>query len=98
NLFLETETPIKTPELIQRLIDFRIESEFKLLEKYREKGEIFRPADRYKVGAELVFPAFDFAIGKVVAERPGDNPELGDFTVMKVEFEDGNTREIASNL
>ncbi|HLA44880.1 MAG TPA: hypothetical protein VJZ27_15655, partial [Aggregatilineales bacterium] len=98
NLFLETETPIKTPDLIQRLIDFRVESELRLLEKYREKGKLFRPADHYQIGDELVFPAFDFSIGKVIDQRPGENPEPGEFTVLKVEFEDGKIREIACDL
>jgi len=98
NLFLEEETPIKTPELIQRLIRFRIDSEIKTLEKYRDRGEIFKPESHYELGQELVFPALDFALGKVVDKRPGENPEYGDFAVIAVEFSDKNQRLFASAL
>lgn len=98
NLFLEEETPLKTPELIQRLIDFRIDNEFKKLTRHHDKGEIFQPANAYKLGQDLIFPAFDFASGKVISQRPGKNPHYGEFTVLKVELEDGRQLEVASCL
>jgi hypothetical protein len=98
NLFLEEETPIRTPELIQRLIEFRISSESKAWKKLWEKGEFYQPSKAYKVGQELIFPAYSFAKGKVVGERAGVNPEHGAFTVLEVAFEDGMNREVASQL
>jgi hypothetical protein len=98
NLFLEKETPLKTPELIQHLIEFRVESEFRRLQKFQEKGDFFRPSQTYAVGQEVIFPAFDFAKGKIVALRAGENPNLGAFQVATVEFETGETRQVATEL
>jgi len=98
NIFLEEETPIRTPDLIQRLIASRIENEIRGLQKQISRGEIFQPSQHYKAGQSLVFPQFDFTTGKIVAVRPGKNPELGSFTVLQVEFDGGIKREIASSL
>ena len=98
NLFLEEETPIRTPDLIKRLIQFRIDSEEKQWKKIWEKGEFYQPSKAYKVGLELIFPGFNFAMGKIVGQRTGVNPEHGEFTVLEIEFEDGQKREVASQL
>lgn len=98
NIFLEEETPIRTPDLIQRLIAYRIDNEVRGLQKQISRGEIFQPAATYKVGQAVVFPQFEFATGKVVGERPGENPEYGAFKVLQVEFEGGVRREIASSF
>ncbi len=39
-----------------------------------------------------------FAAGEIVDARPGNNPEHGEFTVLRVTFEGGRTREFASDL
>lgn len=98
NLFLEEETPLLTPDLIQRLINRHIESEVRLIKKYSTQGTLYRPSQSYKVGQEIVFPAFGFEAGKVATQRGGLNPDYGDFTVIEVEFEGGRRREFASNL
>lgn len=98
NVFLEEETPLRTPDLIQRLISYRIENEVRSLQKQLSRGEMFQPSGKYKVGQTLIFPAFGFQSGKVVEQRPGENPAYGDFTVLDVEFEDGKRHEFASDL
>jgi hypothetical protein len=98
SIFLEEETPITTPELIRRLIAFRINNEYRKLERHRDKGNFFQPRNTYQVEQELIFPAFDFATGHIVGERPGRNPDYGEFVILEVEFEDGKRREIASQV
>ena len=55
--------------------------------------------DHDAVGDELVFPHLDFAVGTVVGQREGHNPEYEHFGVIAVEFEDdGGSREFAAEL
>ncbi len=96
--FLETETPLSSRALALRLIQHRINQEEEDLRKQIARGEIFQPKGAYRVGQELVFPVFDFSVGKVVAQRAGQNSEYGDFTVIEVEFENKQRREFASIL
>ncbi|KAB2905033.1 MAG: hypothetical protein F9K27_05945 [Anaerolineae bacterium] len=98
NLFLEEETPLRTPELIQHLINRHIDNEVRMIKKYSAQGTIYRPAQSFKVGQELVFPVFGFEKGTVVSERPGINPDYSAFKVLEVEFDGGRRRELASEL
>lgn len=98
NLFLDEETPLKTPDLIERLIGYRIENEFRQLKKYKNSGEFFQPSKTYSIGQEVIFPAFNFLKGTVLAQREGYNPDYGPFSVLEVEFEDGHRRNLASRL
>ena len=96
--FLEEEAPLSNRELALALIRYRLTQEEEKLRKQLARGELFQPKDAYKVGQELIFPAFDYSVGKVVDERPGQNPDFGSFTVIEVEFEDKQRREFASML
>ncbi len=98
NLFLEEETPLRTPELIQHLIQRHIDSEIRMIKKYSAQGTIYRPSQKFKVGQELVFPTLGFEKGVVTAERPGINPDYGAFKVIEVEFSGGRRRELASEF
>jgi len=96
--FLEDETPLSIRDLALRLIQHRLAQEEDNLRKQIARGEIFQPKGAYAIGQELLFPAFEFAVGKVIGERGGQNPDYGDFTVIEVEFEDKRRREFASQL
>lgn len=98
NLFLETETPQGLRELTLRLIQSRIEKHEREFERYISNSEIFKPAKKYEIGEKLIFTALDFAVGEVVAKRPGNNPNHSTFAVIEVLFEDGKRREFASEL
>ncbi|HML20138.1 MAG TPA: hypothetical protein PKD09_00720 [Aggregatilinea sp.] len=98
SVFLEEETPLTSAEIAHRLIQYRISQEVQTLRRQLERGEIFQPRDSYTVGQKLIFPAMGYAAGEVVDARPGNNPEHGDFTVLRVTFEGGRTREFASAL
>jgi len=80
---LENETPLISEELMPILIDQRISREKVLLEKKRLDGnDIFYPKDQYDVGANLVFPAYEWQKGVVVGLRSGENPAIGQFNVI----------------
>src|SRR5690606_14574904 len=64
----------------------------------RKPGNIYKPAETYEVGDRLTFPQFDQAQGEVIATRPGNNPDYGDFTVLTVQLETGRTVNVASAL
>lgn len=98
NLFLETETPQSLRDLTAQLISFHLETEKQRLQRRITAGIVFKPAESYSVGTKLVFPKMAYALGEVVQKREGNNPEYGDFSVIEVRFEDGKTREFASEL
>jgi hypothetical protein len=99
NYLLETEIPLNTRELINALIKERIERRRAEIERQRMSGgDLYLPKLQYKLDQKLIFPTLNWKQGKVVASRQGENPDLGEFQVVKVAFEDGNQREFASHL
>jgi hypothetical protein len=97
-VFLEDEKPLSSREIAQRVIQYRLDQEAQTLRRQIERGQIFQPKDTYQIGQTLVFPIFGYRAGEVIAERPGNNPEQGEFTVIRVNFDDGDSREFASAL
>ncbi|NDJ85145.1 MAG: hypothetical protein GYB66_04600 [Chloroflexi bacterium] len=98
NLFLETETPLSLRDLTLKLIAYRLNQEERRIAQQIKRGQLFQPRAHYEIGQEIVFPTRDYEVGEVVATRPGNNPEYGEFAVIKVRFEDGRTVEFASDL
>lgn len=99
NHLLETETPLTPQELVEVLVRERIRNEKLAIEKQRSSGgDSYMPKESYQVSQRLVFPAQAWRSGAVVDVRPGRNPELEPFEVIKVAFDDGDTREYAAGL
>lgn len=98
NIFLEEETPLTNREVALRLIQFRIAQEDEKTRKLVERGLIFQPRETYTVGQEVIFPAMDYALGKIIGERPGQNPDYGEFNVIQVEFEGNRSLEFAAGF
>jgi hypothetical protein len=98
NLLLEEETPLSLDELALEVIEYRAREEDKAFRQQLAKGELYQPRKTYEAGQSLVFPALSYTVGTVVGERPGSNPEHGDFTVIQVEFDNQRRREFASQL
>ena len=96
--FLEEEVPLSNHQLAVRLIEHRLTQEEENRRKQIARGELFQPKGAYKVGQELIFPAYDYSVGTVIGERAGENSEYGDFKVIEVEFEDKQHREFPSML
>jgi hypothetical protein len=98
NLFLETETPLGLRDLTLKLIQYRLDSEQDRVRKQIEQGDLYQPRVDYQVGQKVVFPAFDYQVGEVVARRPGRNAEYGEFNVIDVTFANGKARQFAAAL
>lgn len=95
NHFLETEKPQTIEQLTAVLVNHRVDTEIRKLERTIKGRQIYQPQEAYEIGDELVFPALEFAQGTVTALRPGFNPQEGNFQVIAVEV-DGKSREFAS--
>lgn len=99
NLFLEDETPLSTEELALAIVKRRTRQEELALERLLSRGTLYQPKQAFEVGQEIVFPVLGFTVGRVVARRPGNNPEYGSFEVVTVDFEGGRRqREFAASL
>lgn len=99
NHLLETETPETSWELTTALVEGRISREKRAIEEQRSSGgEIYMPKETYEVDQKLVFPVLSWRKGKVSSIRPGQNPDIGEFQVIKVEFENGEQKEFAECL
>lgn len=94
---LEVETPLTSEELLRVLVEERIRREVEALEKQRiAGGQIYLPKEKFDVGQKLVFPALGWQKGKVLATRPGNNPDVAAFEVISVMLENGEEHEFAS--
>ncbi len=99
NYLLEKETPLSSKELAKALAEDRIRREKVAIERQRSAGgAVYLPKEAYSVGQALVFPALNWKSGEVVKVRPGENPDLGDFQVIQVALEDGESKEFASGI
>jgi hypothetical protein len=98
-MLMEVETPLTSQELVGVLAKERIRREKSDLELQRSSGgELYFPKEHYKKSQNLIFPALNWQRGKVMNVRSGYNPDLGDFQIIQVAFEDGVNREYASGL
>ena len=61
-------------------------------------NHVYLPQEQYTLEEKVVFPTLDWRQAEVVDSRDGHNPDLGDFSVIKVRFENGEEREFASGL
>ena len=99
NYLLELETPLTPQELTAALVKERIRREKLSIEQQRSSGgELYQPKGSYEVDQNLVFPAFNWRRAKVTGVRDGKNPDLGNFQVIQVAFENGEKHEFASGL
>ena len=98
-LLLDAQRPVKLSDLTLALIREYLRRENARIEQELAKGAIYLPKQRYQVGQTLVFPALEFAVGKVLEVRPGQNPEHGAFEVIKVSLgANEKPREFAAGL
>jgi hypothetical protein len=97
NLLLDVQSSKRLDDLATALIQEYVRRENTKIEADLAKGEVYAPKSHYAVGQTLVFPALDFAIGEVIEQRSGQNPEYGKFDVIKVRFPE-SVREFAADL
>ena len=98
NHLLDLETPLPSKELVAALIQERIRQAQRIFEESHVNNEdVYMPKGAYDIDQSLVFPAFGYRRANVVNKRPGNNPELGEFQVIGVTFENGEQKEFAAN-
>lgn len=91
--------PHTLDELALQVMEQRCRDEEESLATEVERGLIYQPESEYQVGQTLVFTALDYAVGEVIAVRPGDNPAYGDFSVIAVRMRPrGEVREFAADF
>lgn len=96
---LEVEEPRTPKELLEVLVAERIRREIQAIEASRNAGgEVYLPKEHYQVNQTLIFPAFGWKKGVVTGVRPGENPDLGPFEVIQVNFGGEERREFAAGL
>jgi hypothetical protein len=100
---VEAGEPLSLDVLALSVIDYRCRLEEEAIRREMSKGPSYQPKDAYEEGQQLIFPAFDYALGVVTGTRSGTNPAYGNFTVIEVAFESDNgeepdVREFASQL
>ncbi len=99
NRLLELEEPQTIDQLLEPLIINRIKNEKIVFNrKQTEESIIYKPKDTYFTGQTLSFPAMRWAKGKVLSSRAGYNPQIGEFSVIQVDFGDNEIRQFASQL
>ena len=94
NHLLELETPLTSQEMVSALIDERIRQKKLELKKQRTSGgDLYQPKGSYEAKQTLIFPALSWRRGTVLDVRPGYNPDLGEFEVIQVQFDDNSQRK-----
>jgi hypothetical protein len=97
NLLLEEGAPMESERLAVAVIRERLQSEAKRRARLSPEDTIYLPRLSYRIGQALVFPLLSFARGTVLSIRPGENPEIGPFEVVRLKM-DGGEREFAARL
>lgn len=99
NYLLEIETPLTSQELVDALVEERIQRRRQEIEIQRTSGgDLYQPKNSFNLNQNLIFPGLNWKHGSVSGLRQGVNPDLGDFQVIEVQMEDGSRREFAAGL
>lgn len=99
NHLLELETPLTPKEMAAALLRERLRQRLMEMRAQRMAGGIlYQPKGNYTEGQTLIFPALSWQRGQVIGVRPGKNPDVGQFTVIRVQMDDGTQREFAANV
>ncbi len=99
NALQDAEKPVSTRDLALALITEHCRREEAQLRAELSRGTLYQPKKRFAVGDHVIFPALNFRLGQVVAVRPGQNPEYGEFDVITVDFGPGRRqRAFAAGL
>ena len=96
---LEAARPQRLGALASTVIMRRMQAEKDAATRQAESGQLYQPKGHYEVGQTVVFSALEFATGRVVGVRAGENPKYGPFSVIRVEFDETpGEREFAADL
>jgi hypothetical protein len=98
-MLVEEGTPRPIERLARAVMEHRqrLEEEIQA-QRMRAQGTIYQPKLAYTVGQRVLFPRLGGISGTVVAVRPGENPEYGEFDVIRVEISGNGVREFAARF
>jgi len=94
-LIIESNRPISARDAAHAVVRRRLHQEETRVKRLLEHGRVYRPAEEYEEGDEVLLPQFEFAQGVVVGKREGYWPGHPDFHVIAVQIGD-EVREFAS--
>ena len=83
---VDSHLPLSSQDLAVALIESRCQAEEVAMRAEIKDGVVYQPHGSYQVGDELVFPRLQYALGKIVNQREGYNPQYGEFSVIAVDF------------
>jgi hypothetical protein len=92
-LILDEARPFALEALALALIERHCRQEEETIQAELSKGAVYQPKDTYEIGAPIIFPALNYALGVVEGSRPGKSPEYGEFTVITVRFEESEEEQ-----
>ena len=99
NQILEFGQPIDLDDLAVDLVRRHCDAEELASRSELQQGKLYQPKEHYALDDRLVFPALDFTTGTVVAARDGQHPDYGPFTVISVDFTEGQAiREFVASF
>ncbi len=95
---MEENEPRTLDQLGVKVMERRCQREELALAK-GGRGAVYQPQETFEVGQRVVFPVLDYAVGQVLAIRPGNNVRYGPFSVIQVQLENEATpREFAAEF
>lgn len=97
-MILESSKPQALADLVAAIIARRLERETEAVRFQAEHGALYQPKNSYEIGQQVLFTALDFSTGRVVGQRPGNDPKVGSFQVIRVAFDGGIEREFAAEF
>ena len=100
NVILEAGEPYSIDSVGLFFVKYALEEEERKIRSELQHGKTYQPQHDYQVDDKIIFPNFGYAVGTVIAVRPGYNPVDEDFSVLEVVFEaeGGISANFAANL
>lgn len=86
NHFIEVEKPQTSADVVRSVMQYRIAAERSELKQRINGRKLYDPAAAFEAGDDIVFPFMDFAQGKVLSVRDGNNEDVGTFKVLTVKL------------
>ncbi|MBN1219488.1 MAG: hypothetical protein JXM69_11205 [Anaerolineae bacterium] len=99
NKILEENRLFSLDDIATLLVKRRCDAEEIESRSELQQGRIYQPDESYTVDEQIIFPLFDFALGRVQYTREARHPDYGAFTALGVAFEKGGpTREFVASF
>ena len=94
----EQNSPVHIDNIALNLVTRLVNEEEVQTRRELQDGRLYQPSASCPVGDKLIFPALDFATGKVISTRTGQHPDYGSFTVVTVDFGGDRLRDFVADF